>query len=353
MPVELSSYRIMLCLFQTSISLLTMTSPEFPLHGIIGIIANGVEEVQLAKQRNLSCVEMRPDLLLDKGHSQSDVMQIVREVKNAGLRCLFTLRRHDHGGKFNGSDHEQMEICLQAISAGADIVDIEWDSQCAQEIISKGVPTILSNHDFDGMLSDSSLQNITSTIAALNPAAIKVVPTATEFSDAVRMLQWVANSRNGIKRIGFAMGQAGEFSRILTCSFGGSITYATFDAPVAPGQIPIDTLQKRYRISEIDSSTKVIGIASQSSELDQSLEVLNQNYSSNGHNMIAVPVMLDNYACLEANAAFLRMEKLIVSEKLLPSLSQSIRASHSSTIVIDLNDGSAAPFENNFESLNL
>jgi len=328
-----------------------MAPPEFPLRGIIGIVANSAAEVQLAKQHDLQCVEMRPDLLLDRGHSESDVIEIVKEVKSSGLRCLFTLRRHDHGGRFNGSDREQMEICLQAISAGADIVDVEWDSECALELTSKDVPVILSCHNFDGMLSDYELQDVTAKITALNPTAIKIVPTATVFADAVRMLQWVADSADGPKRIGFAMGKAGEASRILTCSFGGPITYATFDAPVAPGQIPIDLLQNRYRINEVDASTKVVGIASESDEQEQWLETLNQKFSTDDHNLIAVPIYLDDYAAIQPIATFLRMEKLMVSAQQLQRLPQSVCASHTSALAINLLDGSVTPFSDISESL--
>ena len=330
-----------------------MTSSEFPLRGIIGIVANDIEEVQQAKQRNLYCVEMRPDLLLDRGHSESDVMEIISAVKDADLSCLFTLRRHDHGGKFNGSDREQMQICLKAVSTGADIVDVEWDSECAHELISQGIPTILSNHNFGGMLSDSELEDVTAKIATLNPAAIKIVPTAEKLSDAIRMLQWVADAGEGPIRIGFAMGEAGESSRILTCSFGGPITYATFDAPVAPGQIPIDLLQKQYQIDNVDSSTEIIGIAGEHDELDKWLEILNQRFASEGRNLIAVPIKLDDYATVESNARFLRMKKLIVSDQLLQMLPQSIRASHSSALMINLNDGSAVPFSDISESVTI
>ena len=40
---------------------------DFPLNGVIGIIANHPNELDLALESGLQCVEVRADLLLDAG----------------------------------------------------------------------------------------------------------------------------------------------------------------------------------------------------------------------------------------------------------------------------------------------
>lgn len=74
----------------------------FPLRGVTGIVADDVAQLTLAKERGLSAVEVRADLLLKAGLSQPAVVDAVREVRTLGLDCLFTVRHPSHGGFFHG-----------------------------------------------------------------------------------------------------------------------------------------------------------------------------------------------------------------------------------------------------------
>lgn len=285
-----------------------MTQPPFPLDGVIGIIANGSSEIDQAKRIGLQCVEIRPDLLLDRGFTLNEIMSMVGDIASIGLRCLFTLRRHDHGGKFRGSDHEQMEICMQALSSGADIIDIEWDSKCAQEIVSTGVNTILSYHNFSGMPSPDELASITEHITCLKPTAIKLIPTANSLEDSVRILRWVSGAghsllrngplRNDPLRIGFAMGKIGEYSRILSRTFGSPITYAGFDKSIAPGQIAVKQLLTDYHAHTLHDETRVIGVVGENQNMEQNqstdgwIKKINCSVRAQNNRLIAVPIQL-------------------------------------------------------------
>ncbi len=312
---------------------------EFPLEGVIGIVSNGKNEIQLAKSHGLQCVEMRPDLLLDQGQSLDEIISMIGDIVRADMKCLFTLRRHDHGGRFSGTDREQMEISLRAIEAGATMVDVEWDSECAVEMLTQGAPVILSNHDFKGMPTNIELNDITDSISALQPAAIKIVTTANSFEDAVRMLQWVASADEGPRRIGFAMGGMGEFSRILTRCFGGPITYATFDAPVAPGQIPVQELLSRYHADTIHSQTRVIGVASDQYEKALWLDGLNQSELAMKNELIAVPINIENFEMIQSSAAFLRMDYAVVTPNQSVHLPLDMMGSDQEAKLIDFHQG--------------
>jgi len=282
----------------------------FPLSGVIGIVATQRDEIDLAVECKLQCIELRSDLLLDRGHSLQEVMAMVRQASEKGLACLFTLRRHDHGGKFSGTDQEQIRLCLDAAKAGANIVDVEWDSSCAADMVNSGVPTILSYHNFDGMPSETDLDAITDRITEIGPAAIKVVPTGKGFDDAIRMLRWVSWSTDSLRRIGFTMGRAGEFSRILTLAFGGPITYATFDAPIVPGQIPINLLLNRYHAQAINQGTRVTGVIGNHDATVATLEEINLQAGPEGR-MVAVPLPDESIEHIQQSATFLRMDRLV------------------------------------------
>lgn len=229
-----------------------MTKNIFPLQGIIGIVGNHPNEVDMAVDCNLKCVEVRSDLLINAGFSVDQVLEIVASARQKELGCLVTHRRVDHGGKFSGSEQDRVDFCLRAVAAGAQIIDAEWDSESGEKLIAEGVPTILSYHDFHGMTEAAELQHITDIMLAKQPAALKVVPTASCIADSARMLHWVADRNDGPVRIGFAMGAAGEISRVITLKAGAPITYASFGQSVAPGQISIEDLQSLYQIEGLN-----------------------------------------------------------------------------------------------------
>ena len=219
----------------------------FPLRGVIGIVANAASELDLAASKRLQCVEVRADLLLDTGLSLDHVLHIVEQAQERDLACLFTLRHPSHGGKFDGNEQQRVEINRQALAEGADLIDLEWGTEAAEQLLSEDAPMILSHHDFEGMPEEHELTALTESMSKAKPRAIKIVPTAATPADAARILRWVGDADGDILRIGFAMGAAGACSRVLTIAFGGPITYASLGRSVAPGQVALDDLLELYR----------------------------------------------------------------------------------------------------------
>ena len=270
---------------------------QFPLSGIIGVVSESVDEIKLAKKNKLSCVEIRADLLLDIGLSLSDLIGVVKQSHAAGLGTLVTLRHSDQGGKFTGSEQERVAINRQVLVAGADIVDLEWGTEASRELLAQKAPMILSNHDFTGMPSPTELASLTENMLSEGPWAIKIVPTASTLEDAVRMLTWVNEgqessseaSGTAIRRIGFAMGSAGECSRILTTAFGGAVTYTSFGKPVAPGQIALNDLIKLYRVMQLNQQSTFTAVVGELDFTRKAVAELNDHYQKNGENTVAIP----------------------------------------------------------------
>lgn len=234
---------------------------DFPVSGVIGVVANNADELDAAVRHGLSCVEIRADLLFKNGMVESQFLDLVRETRQRELGCLVTLRHPSHGGCYEGTERERLSINLAAINAGADLVDLEWDSEAFQlALVESGLPLVASYHNFNAMPSPSRLDELTDRMLELNPVAIKVVPTASTTSDAFRMLQWVSMAQGGVVRIGFAMGDKGAPSRILTTACGGSVTYAAFGDVVAPGQVGLDDLLTHYRVESLNRDSVVYAV---------------------------------------------------------------------------------------------
>lgn len=283
--------------------------PTFPLNGVIGIVANSAEEISLATASNLRCIEVRADLLLDGGLSTDDVMQIIQQSKSAGLAVLFTLRHPTHGGKFSGSEEQRASISRHALQVGADVVDLEWNTEAARLLQTEHSQLLLSYHDFNSMPSEAELISLTNDMCSSNPRAIKIVPTAATLHDSVRMLEWVATSTDdNIRRIGFAMGPLGECSRILTLAYGAPITYASFGEAVAPGQVEMDALLKVYRAMDLNAETSVIAVTR---DAGNRVLKLNRDYAGKGENTVAIA--FDNVSLqeLEAQSQLLRISDIL------------------------------------------
>ena len=263
---------------------------SLPLEGVIGIVANDIAEIDLALDHKLSCIEIRADLLINGGTSVDGVVELVRKTKTKGLSCLFTLRHPDHGGEFFGTEEERVLINQSALEAGANIIDLEWGTKALVTMAEKNVPIMISHHDFKRMPSIEELEKLTSEMESFYPHAIKIVPTASTLTHSIQMLQWTRNSTRGIARIGFAMGQKGAFSRIITTVFGAPITYASFGDAVAPGQLSMDTLLNCYRVPELNEDCLIYGVAGKDVNHSLKLEVMNQQLKKKHSNAVCIPL---------------------------------------------------------------
>ena len=111
------------------------------LKGVIGVVANDSKEIDLALKSNLSCVEIRADLLIHKGFSVDDVFELVKNAKQKNLFCLFTLRHQLHGGKFFGTEKERISVSGNIIPKENWLEGNDWN----EENITETFDNIIDN----------------------------------------------------------------------------------------------------------------------------------------------------------------------------------------------------------------
>ncbi len=249
---------------------MTDSKIDFPLTGVIGIVDSSVSQLELAQQFGLHCVEIRADLLHSgAGMSDNDVLTVISAAKVAGLACLYTLRHEDQGGTFNGSEDQRVARCKQALEAGADMIDLESGTDAAIDMLQSNAPLILSYHNFDSMLGATELAKLSAEMEAQTPAAVKIIPTGQSLADAAMMMAWVRGAGSEVKRIGFSMGADGALGRVLALTCGSPITYASFGAPVAPGQVDISMLIERYKCMSMTVDTRVTALIGDDASIEQ------------------------------------------------------------------------------------
>jgi 3-dehydroquinate dehydratase/shikimate dehydrogenase len=183
------------------------------------------------------------------------------------VTAIGTCRRVDHGGKFKGSLASQLDVLSRARTAGCQIVDLELESalKSKPEAIARlrgRAGLILSFHDF------RATRNLDETLGKMLkiPADFyKIVTTATTLSDNVTMMKFLQTESGKHALIGLCMGEQGIISRVLGVRAGSAFTFGAVDAnaglKTAPGQVSARDLRGIYRIDQVDTATRVYGVA--------------------------------------------------------------------------------------------
>jgi 3-dehydroquinate dehydratase type I len=165
-------------------------------------------------------------------------------------------RMAEEGGKWRGGESERVKELLGALELGPGIIDIELATPGLAEVIKeiKGrAECLLSYHNLIETPPLKKMRDI--VMRQINAGADigKVVTTARSFADNLAVLQLITEFPK-VKVVAFAMGAAGQISRVLSPLAGGYFTYASVGAgrESAEGQMAAEQLRKIYEIMGYD-----------------------------------------------------------------------------------------------------
>ncbi|MGH7337883.1 MAG: type I 3-dehydroquinate dehydratase, partial [Myxococcota bacterium] len=278
---------------------MTTGGSAFPITGVVGVIGGSDEEVgrQLACLEGLPAlggVEIRADLFATR-----DAPLALTERLRDRWPVLFTVRLAAEGGAYRASESERIELYSEALRRGAVLLDVELRSGAASALAGRGAPLLVSHHDFHGTIGREELEDLTAAAATLAPLGIKIVPTAARPLDGLRMLEWVAARRaTEPRRAGFAMGERGVFSRILSLAWGAPLTYGSLTARVAPGQLSARDLLETYRAPIHTRSTRIFGVAGNPVHHSLSPHLHNPAFAARRLDAVYVPLELTSFSDL-------------------------------------------------------
>ncbi len=165
---------------------------------------------------------------------------------------IATNRTIDEGGRWNGNEARRIERLLQAIELGAGMVDVEFRTKNLKNIVplvKKRVKCILSFHDTEKTPSLDELKSIVERQIKAGADICKVVTTAREFEDNLKVLELIKEFPD-TSVVAFAMGPVGQTSRLLCPLVGAYFTYGSLGEGIesAPGQITVKQMIETYRI---------------------------------------------------------------------------------------------------------
>ena len=233
---------------------------------------------QLAQQ-GAPLVELRLDYLEER-------IDVESLLSGRPGPVIVTCRRPADGGKFAGSEEDRLGLLRSAIAAGADYVDLEEDIAAAVPR-SGSTRRIVSRHDFQGTPAD--LPAVHRRLCGLDPDLVKLVTTATEPHDNLRMIELLRTAT--VPTVGFCMGEIGMPTRVLAGRYGAPLSYAAADRQqaVAPGQLSFAEMKDLYRYDQIDAQTEVYGVIADPVGHSMSPLIHNTAFAHLGLNKVYLP----------------------------------------------------------------
>lgn len=178
---------------------------------------------------------------------------------------IFTLRSTVQGGKYSQSEVTRLDLIEKLCTLQPTFFDLETtvDKKFLQKIGLQypQIKLIGSIHDFAATPTD--LERLFSEIKHPCFFSYKIAAMANSSIDALRMLAFVKEkNQQGYRLTGVAMGEFGQFSRILGPVVGNFMDYAAPDVQhiQAPGQLTLIDLCNIYYYFRLNSSTAIYAL---------------------------------------------------------------------------------------------
>lgn len=252
--------------------------------------------------RGESFLELRIDHLDDPPAGPGIVERIIRS--HPGTTVVATCRRAPYGGQFEGPLDQQVSILLEAVAAGAGIVDVEIEAFAdSPDVLApfRGIcTTLVSFHDF---ARTPELAPVIRRLAATGADVLKVATQVQRPSDNLRLLA-LCEDRDNVVVTG--MGETGSVARLVSPARRGLFSYAAPDAPAsdqgctepaaaptAPGQISAAAVRDLYRVQSASADTSVFTVIAKPVGHSMSPLIHNRSFQALEYDGLYVPMLVE------------------------------------------------------------
>jgi 3-dehydroquinate dehydratase/shikimate dehydrogenase len=207
---------------------------------------------------------------------------------------IATCRRTAVGGNFSGPVSAELEVLHKAIEAGCPAIDVEIESAEAissadWEGLRARAAVVLSSRDFKGT---NKLEETFERMRAFPADFYSIVGTATCLHDNVLMTRFLERHSSEYPMVGMCLGEQGLLSRILAIRAGAAFTFGSAGQgrETASGQPTFRELRDFYRVEQIDSVTKVYGVAGDPISHSLSPAVMNTAFRRENVSAVYLPL---------------------------------------------------------------
>lgn len=221
------------------------------------VVVSILEADAAAAARALERVPERCDLVEIRA-DELGPEEIGSLVRRSPRPAIVTVRSVGQGGRFAGGAEEQWERLRAGLGAGAAFVDVELSGPLARLAWGPHARRVILSHHGVRCRSEELIP-LYRAMAATPAARLKIVPRAESPSEiaAVRELLEVARAE-GRPLACFALGLAGQPTRILAPSWGSWATYGSAGAGLetGEGQLAVTDLLDLYDVLSIGPATR-------------------------------------------------------------------------------------------------
>ena len=261
----------------------------------------GRSMAELLKARDGATVGDMVELRLD-GVADLD---LAAALHGRSRPVVATCRPTWEGGAFDGSEDERRTVLSQALSLGAEWVDVELRAGFDDLIRRYPGRIIVSSHDFDGVPTD--LDDRVRQMRALGTGMIKVAVTARRLTETLVLTRITKDGHAVV----IGMGEAGVPTRLLGSRYGSAWTYA--GNAVAPGQMPAATMVDEFLFRRVGAATRLFGVVSTNALHSYSPAMHNAAFCAAGIDAVYVPLRAADFDDFTAYAASFGIEGVSVT----------------------------------------
>lgn len=195
-------------------------------------------------QKISELIELRVDYI--QNLNVADIQQIKsKTVKPA----IFTCRKKEEGGQFNGPEQKRLEIIHKGIEMGYDYIDIEYSTMKTETFDrNENTKIICSYHNFSETPPYWQLTKLVFDMKKCGADILKIATTIKKDYDVQVLFRVLLSKKPDDNQIILGMGEKGKITRVLGPILGSYLTFASTQySQSAPGQIDIDQLQTIYK----------------------------------------------------------------------------------------------------------
>ena len=203
--------------------------------------------IERAENAHADLIEVRLDCFKDY-NTLGDV------AAHGKVSKIATSKPSGYGGRFSGTESEQLQLLLSAARNGFEFVDMDLSHPRLKETVEElrllNVKPIVSFHDFVQTPSLSVLEGVLEGEIASGADVCKIVTTAKRIEDNLALLNFTSAVSDKAKVVCFAMGELGRISRFMLPLFGGYFTFASLErgGETAAGQMTIQEMKGAYEM---------------------------------------------------------------------------------------------------------
>jgi|HubBroStandDraft_6_1064221.scaffolds.fasta_scaffold21972_2 3-dehydroquinate dehydratase/shikimate dehydrogenase len=196
------------------------------------------------------------ELCLDHLLKEPDVGDMLQGIPKP---ILVACRRPQDGGKFEGTDEERMTLLRQAIVAGPQYVELDFETAPKVPRFGK-TKRLISVMSLDGPPDD--VDAIYEQASKLNADVIKFAWPASTF-EAVWPLLKIISQKRPVPAVGLAVGRAAITLALIGRALEVPWSYAALEKGLesVPGQPTVGDLKEIYCWDDIGPKTRYVGLA--------------------------------------------------------------------------------------------